>query len=370
MKSRTAQGAKMLAGRYYTDEAILKKEQARIFERSWLYVERVQAIPIGGYVLREVMGENLLLMRDTEGEVRVFYNVCRHRGARVCREEGGEIGAGVRCSYHAWTYGADGRLLGAPNMHEVAGFRREDYGLVGVATAVWEGFVFINFADEPQPFREAYAPLWDKFKAWELPSLVSVHQTVYEVKANWKLLFQNYSECYHCPTVHPVLNKLTPYRDSYNDLEEGPFLGGPMLMAGGAGSSMTMSGRLCALPLAGVAGEQLGLVYYYTLMPRMFLSLHPDYVLVHRGEVLGVDRTRVVCEWLFAPEAVAEADFDPSGAIEFWDMTNRQDWELCEISQAGVGSRGYRPGPYAELESQLAAFDREYLRIMEEVDDG
>ena len=197
-----------------------------------------------------------------------------------------------------------------------------------------------------------------------MADLRSVHQTVYDVDANWKLFFQNYSECYHCPNVHPQLNRLTPYRDSFNDLPEGPFLGGPMKLAAGAGGSMTMSGRACAAPLAGLSDTDLELIYYYTVFPSMFLSLHPDYVLIHRAEPRRHDRTRVFCDWYFHPTAIAEPGFDPSDAIEFWDVTNRQDWELCTISQQGIGSRAYRPGPYAALESQLAAFDREYLAAL------
>jgi phenylpropionate dioxygenase-like ring-hydroxylating dioxygenase large terminal subunit len=172
-----------------------------------------------------------------------------------------------------------------------------------------------------------------------------------------------HSECYHCPTVHPTLNKLTPFRNSINDLDEGPFLGGPMQLAS-AGGSMTMTGNRCAVPLNGVRGDDLDRVYYYTIFPNLFLSLHPDYVLIHRGDPQGVGRTHITCEWYFHPDAVAAKDFDPAPAIEFWDMTNRQDWHLCTISQQDISSQAYSPGPYSNLESQLAAFDREYLHAL------
>jgi Rieske 2Fe-2S family protein len=209
-----------------------------------------------------------------------------------------------------------------------------------------------------------FGPLLGKFAQWRIEELRSVHQTVYEVEANWKLFFQNYSECYHCPPVHKVLNKLTPYRGSVNDLDEGPFLGGPMKMSAGRGSSMTMSGRACGTTLGEVSGDDLGLVYYYTIFPSMFLSLHPDYVLVHRGVPVAASHTRIYCDWYFHPDAIDAPGFDPVEAIEFWDMTNREDWDLCTIAQQGISSRAYTPGPYAELESQLAAFDREYLRAL------
>jgi Rieske 2Fe-2S family protein len=190
-----------------------------------------------------------------------------------------------------------------------------------------------------------------------------VHQTVYEVDANWKLFFHNYSECYHCPGVHPHLNKLTPYRNTTNDLDEGPVLGGPMWMTDPDGS-MTIGGARCAPLLPGLGEGDRGHVLYYTLFPSMFLSLHPDYVLVHRAQSLGTSRTRIFCDWYFHPDAIAAPGFDPQPAIDFWDLTNRQDWELCANAYRGVASRAYLPGPYADLESQLAAFDREYLRAM------
>jgi len=364
MNKRTAHGAAMLEQKYYTSDDVFQTEMDLIFTRQWLFAGHLSQIPeAGDYFLFEIGGESLIITRDREGTVRSFFNICRHRGARVCTESDGTFVGGIQCPYHAWTYSLDGKLIGAPHMDEVEGFDRGDYPLRPVSVAVWEGLIFVNLAAAPEPFAESFAPLMNKFSQWRLAELERVHQTVYEVEANWKLLFQNYSECYHCPSVHPVLNKLTPYRNSTNDLDEGPFLGGPMKMSM-AGGSMTMNGQRCALPLGEVSGDDLDLVYYYTIFPSFFLSFHPDYVLVHRAQPIAANQTRILCEWFFHPDGIAEPDFDPSGAIEFWDMTNRQDWHLCMISQQGISSRGYVPGPYSEMESQLAAFDREYLRVL------
>lgn len=361
LQERTAYGAKTLDAAYYTDTAVYRAESESIFNQSWLCLGRAGEVAApGDYLLRQVENESLIVLRDQDDTIRTFYNVCRHRGTRLCTAESGRFSRSIQCPYHAWTYGLDGRLLGAPNMNEVADFDRADYPLLGVATAVWQGFIFVNLAEQPRPFAEEFAPVYGRFGDWELDRLQSARQVVYDVNCNWKLLFQNYSECYHCPTAHPALNQRTHYRDASNDLEEGPFLGGPMKLTPDS-SSMTLNGRACAAPLGQVSGDALKLVYYYTIFPTMFLSLHPDYVLVHRLERQAADRTRIICDWLFAPEAIAAPDFDPEPAVAFWDMTNRQDWELCEWSQAGISSRAYRPGPYAELESQLAAFDRHYL---------
>ena len=130
------------------------------------------------------------------------------------------------------------------------------------------------------------------------------------------------------------------------------------------GGSMTMTGQRCAAPLGNLQGDDLNFVQYYTIFPNLLLSLHPDYVLIHRIDRLATNQTRIICDWLFHPDAIAAPDFDPSSAIEFWNMTNEQDWSVSRLSQKGIASHAYRPGPYAELESMIAAWDQEYLRAL------
>ena len=173
-------------------------------------------------------------------------------------------------------------------------------------------------------------------------------------------MFENYSECYHCPGVHPMLSKVSPYDSAENDLTEGPFLGGFMKINKGAG--LTMSGKACALPVGNV--DNLQHVFYYSIFPNMLLSLHPEYVMVHQLWPQSPERTLIVCDWLFHPDAFTRDDFKPEDAIEFWDMTNKQDWHVCELSQQGIASRAYQPGPYSSRESIPAAWDREYLRYV------
>ena len=372
MKLRASHGQHTLPGEYFASAEIWRLEQERIFRRSWLLAGHVSELPeSGSYLLHEVGNESVIVVRQIDngaGKVRAFHNFCRHRGTRLCAERRGRLGNAIQCSYHAWTYGIDGTLRGAPNMQEVAGFDKASWGLKPAALAEWRGFLFVSFAADPRPFEPfnvALHALAGKFEHWPLAELTSVHQTVYEVEANWKLIFHNYSECYHCPTVHPHLNRLTPYRNTENDLEAGPVLGGPMSMANPEGS-MTMHGGRCAPPFAGLTAEERSRVYYYTLFPSGFLSLHPDYVLVHRAQPLAIDRTRIICDWYFHPKAIATPGFDPQPAIEFWDLTNRQDWALCANAFRGMRSHAWEPGPYSELESQLAAFDLHYLRTLSE----
>jgi Rieske 2Fe-2S family protein len=286
--------------------------------------------------------------------------VCRHRGTRLCEDLSGHSST-IQCPYHAWTYALDGRLVGAPHMtgETVRGFNKADYSLHAVRLALWEGFIFVNLGDASASLEEWFAPLAGKFSQWNMPHLRSAERIEYDVRANWKLIFENYSECYHCPGVHPMLSKVSPYDSAENDLTAGPFLGGFMKI--NQGKSLTMSGNTCALS---VGGKDLQQVFYYSIFPNMLLSMHPEYVMVHQLWPQAPDRTLIYCYWFFHPEAAGRPDFNPNDAIEFWDMTNKQDWHVCELSQQGIASRAYQPGPYSSRESIPAAWDREYLHRM------
>ncbi len=359
-------GAKSLPRQYFISPELFLAEREKVFARHWLCLgHQSQLANPGDFFVAEAVGESIIILRDSAGEIRGFYNLCRHRGARLCEQSSGRLHETLQCPYHAWTYKLDGGLIGAPQMNQAPGFDKSDYSLHAVALALWESFIFINLDAEPVPFAQAFASVLDKFAPWNIPSLRSAKRTVYEVRANWKLVFQNYSECYHCPLVHPTLAKLTPYDAGENDLYEGPFLGGFMPMA--QAHSLTMSGNVCGLPLGNLRAVEHQRVYYYSLFPNMLLSLHPDYVMYHTVCPLAPDLVRITCDWLFHPESFADPNFNPNDAIEFWDMTNRQDWHVCELSQQGISSRKYQPGPYSPRESIPAAFDREYLRVMGQV---
>jgi glycine betaine catabolism A len=357
-------GAKTLPQCYFTRPEVFAQEQAQIFAKQWVLVgHQSQLAKPGDYFVATVSDESLIVLRDQDSVVRGFYNVCRHRGTRLCQEATGHVAA-IQCPYHAWTYALDGRLIGAPHMERVPGFTRDNYPLHPVALAVWEGFVFANLSPSPPPAENWFAPITGKFAHWNLPRLSSAKRVSYDVRANWKLIFENYSECYHCPLVHPALAKVSPYDSAENDLSEGPFLGGFMAIAKGA--SLTMSGEACARPVGDVLDEDQHRVFYYSIFPNMLLSMHPDYVMVHRLSPQSPERTVIDCDWLFHPDAaeVTGRGYNPADAIDFWDMTNKQDWHVCELSQQGISSRAYQPGPYSARESIPAAWDREYLRAM------
>lgn len=358
------QGSRTLPRECYASAEVFAEETERLFRDRWVCVGRESELArVGDYFLAFVAGESLIVVRTEDGVIHALYNVCRHRGTRLCEEEHGTLAAGtIQCPYHAWTYGLDGRLVAAPHMAGVEGFDASDYPLHRAAVDIWEGFVFVHLGPRPQPLEAWLEPLLDRFSRFNLSSLRPAGRIRYDVEANWKLLFQNYSECLHCPVIHPQLSRLTPFKSATNDLTEGPFLGGPMRIAGGG--SMTSSGAACAPPVGDLPPEDLHRVYYYSLFPNMLLSLHPDYVMVHLLTPMAHDHTRVVCEWLFHPDTFDDLEADPDDAIAFWDTTNREDWQICEQAQAGVTSRAYTPGPYSPRESLPAAWDREYLGQM------
>lgn len=358
------QGQLTLPQRYYLAPELYAEEQERIFARRWLCLGRAAELAQpGDFVVHSLAGESVLVVRGQDGVVRAFYNVCRHRGTRLCEAPHGRLSETIQCPYHAWTYTLDGALIGAPHMNEVAGFDKREYPLHAVPLASWEGFLFTNLATEPEPFERAFAPLIDRFRRFNLAGLRSARRIEYDVRANWKLVFQNFSECLHCPVIHPGLAKLTPYTSGENDLYDGPYLGGFMVITKDGGS-LTMSGQACGVPVGPLPQEDLNRVYFYSIFPNLLLSLHPDYVMFHVLSPDGPARTRISCEWLFHPASFDEPGFDPEDAVRFWDETNRQDWHICELAQAGISSRAYTPGPYSPREGISAAWDREFLHAL------
>ncbi len=358
-----AGGQKTLPATAYLCEQHFAAEQQKIFSARWLCVAREAELQNrGAFKVRQIGSESILILRDLRGAVRAFFNVCRHRGTQLCEAPSGILQRTIQCPYHAWTYGLDGQLVGVPDERQLPDFCRGEHGLHPAECQVWEGFVFINLARQPEPFASAYAPLQGRFSNWNLAALVRLGKRDYDVAANWKLIAQNYSECYHCAPVHPLLVKLSSPTSGGNDLVEGPFLGGYMDIAA-PGGSLTISGKSCGVTVGPLSNTEYQRVYYYLLFPNMFLSLHHDYVMVHTLWPLAPGQTRIECEWLFHPESESGCS-NPEDGIAFWDQTNREDWHVSELTQKGVASSRYAPGPYSNREAMSAAFDREYLRAI------
>ena len=343
----------------FVSRAYFDREGAFRFRNGWSCVGRAEELPQAGcFLAREAPGMRFVLTRAGDGRVRAFWNSCPHRGTLlVTTDQGHAADCRIACPYHAWTFDCDGSLLGAPGMKNVAGFHEADWGLRPLACETWGGFVFVNAADHPRPLADALGGFPARFAAWPLADLRTGSRVDYDVRANWKLILQNYSECLHCPSVHPALARLSPPTSGENDPPNACWLGGRMSLNEGV-ASMTADGRTNRPIFAGLNAEQSRHVYYYVLLPNMLMSFHPDYVLTHRLTPIAPDRTRIVCEWLFEPATMARPDFDPRDAVEFWDLTNRQDWHMCELTQKGMESGGYEPGPYSDREHLLFELDQ------------
>ena len=364
-RAQVPPSARTLDPKWYRSAEVFAGERRAIFSRSWTCIGRSEQIALPGeFFLATLDGESLIVTRDAQARARAFYNVCRHRGTQLCQTPSGRLKGAIQCPYHAWTYALDGRLIAARNTDAVQGFDPAQFPLHEAHLRESHGFLFATL-ETPEGFEETFVPFLQRFEAWRLAELRSAKRITYDLQCNWKLIFQNYSECYHCPIVHPQLERLSPNDSGRNDLCDGPFLGGYSTLRENA-TSMTATGATARKPLPGLPPEEYARVYYYTVFPSLLLSLHPDYVMIHYVQPLASDRTLVTCEWLFDETAMAQPGFDASDATEFWDLTNRQDWHVNELTQAGLASRACTSGPYSQQEGLLHAFDRYYLKMMEQ----
>jgi Rieske 2Fe-2S family protein len=346
------------------DPAIFHQELETFYFRSWICAGRAPEIPQpGDYFLREIGRESVLLVRGADGQARAFFNVCRHRGTRICTVAEGRFSGSIQCGYHGWTYGLDGKLSAAPHMDQ-PDFCRENYPLHGIPAEIWDGHLFVNLGRNAAPLAAQLGDLRGKFDAWRVGELRMAARKTYDVKCNWKLLVVNYNECLHCPILHPLLNRMTHYLSGENDPPAAGYIGGSMEFREGV-ETMSVDGKKPRACLPGLPGENLERVLYYTVYPNLFLSLHPDYVMTHTLWPQAVDQTRVICELHFHPEEMKKPGFDPSDAVEFWDTTNREDWRICELAQLGTQSRAYQPGPYSAKEGLPRAFDEMIVSLAE-----
>lgn len=335
---------RMLPAPAYLDDDILAYERTTLFAGGWVCAGRSKDLPPRTKRAQAVGDDSILLVRDDHGVLRGFYNVCRHRAHELLPCGSTAAGRVIACPYHGWTYDAQGRQA-TPGT---------GFDLVQVPVAEWHGFVFVNADGQAPPLDDYFAGLDELAQPYRMDRLEVRATHEYELRANWKLAIENYHECYHCPEIHPELCRVSP-PDSGDNYDPG--------QARWAGGSMRLHGETMSLDGTSPIQEKInpGKVIYVQLYPNLLLSMHPDYVMTHLLEPVTATRTKVVCQWLFPPET---AHVDPAYAVDFWDITNRQDWAACEGVQRGVSSRGYIPGPLAEREDcvhrWIAAVAREY----------
>ncbi len=337
-----------LPGYYYTDPQVFALEQGKIFEDMWFCAIRAADIPTPGSFRTVQVGiESILISRNRRGEIRAFINICRHRGAKLCTEETGSVARAFQCPYHAWTYDLDGKLIAAPNLTKMPDIDRVEWGLRPVHLREWLGYVWVSLADEPPSFentvlQEIVDRLGDvaNLDHYQVETLAVGRRIVYDVKANWKLIIENFMECYHCATIHPELTEVLPeFADGY----AAQFFVNHGAEFGSGISGFTIDGSAGLDVLPGIDPDQDRKYYAITVKPQVFINMVPDHVIFHRMFPMAPDRTVVECDWLYLP-GVVESGRDLGKSVELFDRVNRQDFDACERCQPAMSSRVYRDG--------------------------
>ena len=349
--------ARMMPATAYTSDDVLAWERRHLYAGTWTCLGRVGDLFSDETTNQRaaVVGDvSVLVVRAGDGDVRMFANTCRHRGHELLPD--GETASRrlISCPYHAWTYDLGGALKGAPGFREVTGFDKADHGLVELPVTVWHGWVFAHAlhplgSPEVPSFDAHVGDLAGILAPYDAGRLVVADRHTYEVAANWKVVAENYHECYHCPSIHPELCEVSRPDSGQNYDLPGQWVGGAMDLRDGM-ATMSMTGELAATPLPGAPATT---VEYVHLLPNLLVSAHPDYVMTHRMVPLSPGRTWIECSWLTLPGAGSAG-----GAVEFWDITNRQDWGACESVQRGLESPHFRPGPFAPNEDAVARLVR------------
>jgi glycine betaine catabolism A len=348
--------SRTLPSEAYLSPDLFTWEIDHIFTGSWLCLGRIDGLIEAGQARALSAGRaRLLLVRDTGGELRGFHNTCRHRGHELLPEGEPTSVRQLRCPYHSWTYALDGSLRSAPSFTGTPGFDQGEYPLIQVGLEERYGWLFVNTEADSEKLGAHLGNLDEILDPYQPGRLIEAARHEYVVGANWKLLVENYHECYHCTSIHPALCKVSPPDSGVDLVPTGRWCGGPMDLADHA-ETMSFDGRSHGVTLPGLDPQRRRQVLYVGLFPNLLISAHPDYVMTHRLTPLAVDRTHVECLWLFPPEALQQAGFGPAYAVDFWDVTNREDWSACEGVQRGLSGGAYVPGPLSTRESTLHQF--------------
>jgi glycine betaine catabolism A len=352
-----------LPGRDYWSTETFELDREKIFYRDWFYLGRADGLEeVGAYQAVDVAGEGIIVVRAKDGKLHGFYNVCRHRGSRLCEVGAGTLKGAIKCPYHAWSYSFDGRLIGTPMVAKDE-VDRASLGLWRVTVDEWAGFLFVTFADDPEPLRDSLAAQYESPLPYErfgpLGELRVAERTVTEVQANWKILVENYNECLHCPTVHPELVAVVPAYKRGEVLETDRRDGGVSLADDG--DSFTASGHSALPVMPGFAEDEATSIYGASIFPNMFLDISGTSTVATCLLPRGPQHTTVVAEYLFRPEVIDAPGFDPTEIVEFTELVANQDYTVCERVQQGVRSRAFTHGVYAEKDELPLRFNQRYL---------
>jgi glycine betaine catabolism A len=350
-----------LPSSWYRSESVFAVEKERIFCRDWVCVGREEELlKPGAFRVLDILGESIILVRNGHAQLRAFYNVCRHRGTRLCREpsaaaardhpqlRGGIVAGRITCPYHQWTYDLDGRLIAAPYLSSQPQFDKALFSLYAAGVESWGGFVFLNLTpSRAEPLQRQIAGIPERLARYPLSELRIGHTIRYEVAANWKVICENYNECYHCAGVHPELCALVPaFRErggaNLDWLRGIPHRPGAY--------TFTESGTTRRRAFPSLNEDERVRHKGELLYPNLFLSLACDHVAVFILQPRSAVHTAITCHFLFEPFEIEKPDFDHSDTTGFWDLVNRQDWAICEAVQLGISARVHERGYYAPME--------------------
>jgi glycine betaine catabolism A len=347
--------SRMLPRAAYMDPAVFEWEQRHIFA-SWMCVALSEDVGEPGAQCAVSTGAGgVLLTRDEDGAMHAFANTCRHRGHELLACGESATRRSIVCPYHAWSYRLDGSVRNAPGFRELESFDAAEFGLVPLRAVEWHGWIFVDPSGTSGEFADHVAGTEQIVAPYRPEQLTVVARHSYHLACNWKVIAENYQECYHCTAIHPELSRVSPPTSGDNLDLAGQWMGGSMELVAEA-ETMSLSGRSGGAAIAGLSTRELRSVMYLVGYPNLLVSLHPDYVMTHLMTPLAVDRTRVECAWAFPREVAGQDAFDPSYAVEFWDLTNRQDWAACESVQRGLSSPHAKPGPLAPNEDGVHQF--------------
>lgn len=347
--------ARTLPAEAYRSPKVLAWEREHIFDAGWVCVGRSDLVAGRREQRAVAVGRgSIVLARGDDGVLRSFANSCRHRGHELLAVGECAKRSTIACPYHSWAFNLDGTLRTATRFSDVPGFDPTDFPLSSVAVEEWGGWIWVNASGEAGPLDDWLGNLDGYVRNWELERLQLAESHEYVVEANWKLILENYLECYHCPSIHPELCRVSPPESAEALTHTGVWIGGPMELREQA-DTMSLDGASGGVPIPGLSAEQTRKVSYFAIFPNLLLSPHPDYVMTHRTTPLSATETAVECAWYFPPEAFESDGFDPSYASSFWDITNRQDFGACEAVQRGMSSPGFVPGPFDFRESGVYA---------------
>lgn len=375
-----------LARPFYMRPDVFAHDMERIFRRHWHCAGHVSRLAKpGDYFMIPYEDENVIISRDRKGEIHAFLNVCRHRGARICDKPSGNV-AGFVCPYHAWTYGLDGSLKGARNMP--AGFDPKAHGLKRVQVRIAEGLVFISFADQPLGFEGVAEALRTTCGQYGWAEAKVAYRETYSVTANWKLVVENYVECYHCAPAHPEYAKTHALEQPLDRIEKlnadmearTRALGVEVRTANHWQNSRTgqetidtfryalydgvasgsEDGSAAAPPMGRFTASDGGVTSVH-VGGSSFLVCYPDYGMIYRYVPRGPQSTEMELIWLVRGDAVEGRDYDLDKLTWLWKVTTIQDKDIIERTAAGVRSHYFVPGPLAPMEYNEIRYLRWYL---------